>query len=305
MTRTALVFPGQGSQFVGMGSEVWDADPKAKRVFDVALSQEPELGEIMAKGPEERLKQTQYTQPAIVAHSLALWELAQKHLPAYDFVAGHSVGEYSALAVAGYLSIEDALGLVTLRGRAMQRASELNPGTMAALLGGSLDEAVALCDAIANDSLVLQIANLNCPGQVVISGSVEAIGLACDQAKEFGFKRAIPLVVGGAFHSSLMQPALEQLSEGLDKVDFHAGTVPLVSNVEACGITDPQELKEAMRSQVVAQVRWEESVRWLVEQGVTTIFEIGPGKTLSGLIRKIDRSVTTHNISCIEDIKSL
>lgn len=284
----SYVFPGQGAQFVGMGKELYETVPMAKEMFDRANEI---LGfnitEIMFSGTDEELKQTKVTQPAIFLHSVILAKsLGDAFQP--NMVAGHSLGEFSALVAAGALSFEDGLTLVSKRAMAMQKACEANPSTMAAILGLADDVVEEICASI--DGVVVA-ANYNCPGQLVISGSNEAIDAACAKLSEAGAKRALKLNVGGAFHSPLMEPARVELEAAIQAAPFQAPICPVYQNVDAKPYTDPEKIKANLIAQLTAPVRWTQIVQNMLADGATTFVELGPGAVLQGLIKKVDRSV--------------
>ncbi len=290
----AYVFPGQGAQFTGMGLDLYEKSSLAQELFEKANSI---LGfsitDVMFEGSAEELKQTKVTQPAIFLHSVILAKvLGGEFKP--DMVAGHSLGELSALVANGVLSFEDGLTLVSKRALAMQQACEAQESTMAAVLG--LEDAVVeeVCESI--DGVVVA-ANYNCPGQLVISGEIEAINKACDVLKEKGAKRALVLPVGGAFHSPLMEPAREELAKAIEETTFNTPTCPVYQNVAAKAITDPSEIKENLIAQLTAPVKWTQCVQAMIADGATEVIEIGPGKVLQGLMRKIDRSVAASGAS--------
>ena len=288
----AYVFPGQGAQFVGMGKNLYDGSEQAKELFEQANEI---LGfritDLMFDGTEEDLKQTKVTQPAIFLHSVILAKtLGEDFKP--DMVAGHSLGEFSALVANKALSFEDALVLVSKRAMAMQKACELNPSTMAAIIG--MDDAIVgeICNKI--DGIVVP-ANYNSPGQIVISGSVEAIDKAIEVLTNVGAKRAIKLNVGGAFHSPLMQPAKLELEEAINSTSFATPTCPVYQNVNAQAVSDPEEIKKNLVAQLTAPVRWTEIVRNMLNDGAASFTEVGPGKVLQGLIKKVDRKIPTQS----------
>ena len=293
----AFVFPGQGSQFVGMGKDLYETSPLAKELFDKA---DAILGfkitEIMFAGTDDQLKETKVTQPAVFLHSvISALCMGEDFTP--SMVAGHSLGEFSALVASGALSFEDGLKLVAARANAMQRACEANPGTMAAIIGLSDEQVEEVCKEVSATGKVVIPANYNCPGQLVISGDVEAVGAACEKMKEAGAKRALPLKVGGAFHSPLMQPAQEELQEAIEKTHFNAPKCPVYQNVDAKPHTDPAEIKQNLIAQLTSSVRWTASVQQMIADGATDFTECGPGKALEGMIGRIDRNVVVHGIA--------
>ena len=283
----AFVFPGQGSQFPGMCRDLYDAHAEAREICQAA---DRLLGfsltDVMFNGTADDLKQTRVTQPAVFLHSVVAQRLMTIERP--DMVAGHSLGEFSALVACGALRFEDALLLVSARAQAMQAACEANPGTMAAVLGLPDEQVVEICQA--TDGVVVG-ANFNCPGQVVISGEVDAIDAACVALKEAGARRALRLPVGGAFHSPLMQPAAEDLAEAIKRTDFHRPFCPIYQNVTAQASTEPELIRENLLRQLTAPVRWTQSVQTMIADGATEFFEFGPGDVLKGMIRKINPNV--------------
>ncbi|WP_352422316.1 ACP S-malonyltransferase [Proteiniphilum sp.] len=287
--KKAYVFPGQGAQFVGMGKGLYETSPLAKELFEKANDI---LGfritDLMFAGTDEDLKQTKVTQPAIFLHSVILAKtLGSAFQP--DMTAGHSLGEFSALVAAGALSFEDGLKLVYARALAMQKACEANPSTMAAILALPDEKVEEICASI--DDVVVP-ANYNCPGQIVISGSNSGIEKACELMKEAGAKRALPLKVGGAFHSPLMEPARVELSEAIESTPFATPVCPVYQNVSTTGETDPDTIKKNLIAQLTSPVKWTQSVHQMIADGATEFVELGPGSVLQGLISKIDRSVT-------------
>lgn len=283
----AFVFPGQGSQFPGMCKDLYDAHAEAREMFQAA---DRLLGfsltDVMFNGTADDLKQTKVTQPAVFLHSVVAQRLLTIEKP--DMVAGHSLGEFSALVACGALRFEDALLLVSARAQAMQAACEANPGTMAAVLGLDDEKVVEICE---QTSGVVVAANFNNPGQIVISGEVEAVDAACVALKEAGARRALRLNVGGAFHSPLMQPAAEDLKAAILKTDFHKPFCPIYQNVTAKAETNPETIRENLLKQLTAPVRWTQSVQNMIADGATEFFEFGPGDVLKGMIRKINPEV--------------
>ncbi len=288
----AYVFPGQGAQFVGMGKELWNQGGELKSLF---LQAEKVLGfeitKLMFDGTDDDLKQTSVTQPAIFLHSVILAKaLGDDFIP--GMVAGHSLGEISALTASSVLSFEDGLKIVKVRANAMQKACEMNPSTMAAILG--LEDALVeeVCDEM--DGVVVP-ANYNCPGQLVISGSHDAIDVACEALKEKGARRALKLPVGGAFHSPLMEPAREELAAVIHEVEFKKGICPIYQNVTASAVTSPGEIKDNLIAQLTAPVRWTQTMNQMISDGMSEIIEVGPGKVLQGLFKKVDREIVTSS----------
>ena len=279
----AFIFPGQGAQFSGMGKDIYDANPKAKALFDNAdRILGFDISRIMFSGSADELKQTNVTQPAIFIHSVAIALSQDTQFP--DMVAGHSLGEFSSLVANKTLAFEDALKLVSKRAQAMQKACELNPSTMAAILG--LDDKIVE-DICASIDEVVVAANYNCPGQLVISGSMKGIEIACEKLKAAGAKRALPLQVGGAFHSPLMEPAREELAAAIDATHFDSPICPVYQNVNGLPSTNVSEIKKNLISQLTAPVRWTQSVQNMTKDGATIFIESGPGKVLQGLVKKI------------------
>lgn len=281
----AYVFPGQGAQFVGMGKELYESSEVAQRLFNQANEILGfSLSDSMFNGTPEDLKQTKVTQPAVFLHSIVATQTIEGFKPAA--VAGHSLGELSALVAAQVLDFADGLQLVAKRANAMQKACELQAGTMAAIIG--LEDAVIEKICQETDGVVVA-ANYNCPGQLVISGEVPAVASACEKLKEVGAKRALILPVGGAFHSPLMEPAREELQAAIERTEFKKPICPVYQNTVAKGVTDPAELKQNLIAQLTAPVRWTQTIQQMLQDGISEFVEVGPGKTLQGLIKKVDK----------------
>ena len=288
----AYIFPGQGAQFTGMGLDLYENSDVAQHLFeDANRILGFHITDIMFEGSVEDLKQTKVTQPAIFLHSVILSKvLGDKFQP--EMVAGHSLGELSALVANGVLTFEDGLKLVSQRALAMQKACEIQPSTMAAVLGLDNEVVEKVCEETAG---IVVAANYNCPGQIVISGEVDAINTACETLKEAGARRALVLPVGGAFHSPLMEPAREELAAAIENTTFNSPICPIYQNVTTTAVTDANEIKKNLISQLTAPVKWTQSVQQMIADGATHFTEVGPGKVLQGLLRKIDRSVTTES----------
>ena len=292
----AFVFPGQGAQFVGMGKDLYENNALAKELFDKANEVLGfKITDIMFNGTDEELKQTKVTQPAVFLHSV-ISALCMGDAFQPDMVAGHSLGEFSALTAAGALSFEDGLKLVHARALAMQKACEIAPGTMAAVIGLPDETIEQVCAEVSTEGNVVIPANYNCPGQLVISGNEDAINTACEKLTEAGARRALPLPVSGAFHSPLMQPAKDELQAAIEKTEIHAPKCPVYQNVDAKPHTDPAEIKANLIAQLTSSVRWTASVQNMIADGADDFTECGPGKALQGMVGRIDKSVSAHGI---------
>ena len=305
MEKTAFLFPGQASQFVGMGKDLYENYETAKKIFDRAdeISGMP-LSRYCFEGPEEELKKTYITQPAIFVHSIAVLNILQEMDVKPQGVAGHSLGEYSALVAAGSLSFEDGLKLVKERGRLMYEAGMEQSGTMAAIIGLSPEQVYEICEQIAKTGVV-QPANFNSPGQIAISGDVESVHKAIERAKEMGAKKAVELVVSGAFHSPLMNSAQEGLKKVLEQTEIKEARVPLYSNVEAKPVQDAQQIRRLLYQQLTKPVLWQKLIENMIADGFGRFYEIGPGKVLRGLHKRIDRSVPCTEIGTVENLEKL
>ena len=293
----AFIFPGQGSQFSGMGKNLYESNSLAKELFEQANEISGfRISDIMFNGTDEDLKQTNVTQPAVFLHSVIAFKTLENAKP--DMVAGHSLGEFSALVANGVLCFEDAFKLVSIRAKAMQRACELNPSTMAAILALAEDKIEEICTAIQNETgEIVVAANYNCPGQLVISGSMLGIEMACERMKTAGAKRALVLPVGGAFHSPLMLPAKEELAAAIEAATFNIPTCPIYQNVVAKGVTDAVEIKKNLIDQLTGAVRWTQSIQAMITDGAVRFTEVGPGKVLQGLVLKINKEMITDGVN--------
>lgn len=296
MSKHAYVFPGQGSQFSGMGKNLYEQNETAKQLFEQANDILGfRISDIMFEGTDEQLKQTNVTQPAVFIHSV----IAYLTMPAVqpDMVAGHSLGEFSALVANKTLSFEDALKLVSIRAKAMQAACEIQPSTMAAVLALADEKVEEICASVSKESgEVVVAANYNCPGQLVISGSVKGIEIACEQMKAAGAKRALVLPVGGAFHSPLMEPAKVELAAAIEATTFNTPICPVYQNVVAAAVTDPAQIKANLIAQLTGAVKWTQTVNAMVAEGASHFTEVGPGKVLQGLVQKIHKEAVVNGI---------
>jgi [acyl-carrier-protein] S-malonyltransferase len=297
MSKQAYVFPGQGSQFKGMGNNLFESSNDAKKMFENANDILGfDISKIMFEGTDEDLKQTNVTQPAVFLHSVIAYKSIENAQP--DMVAGHSLGEFSALVANNVLTFEDALRLVSIRAKAMQKACELNPSTMAAVLALADDKVEAICAAIqAETNEIVVAANYNCPGQLVISGSLKGIEIACERMKAAGAKRALVLPVGGAFHSPLMLPAKEELADAIESTKFNTPTCPIYQNVVATAVTDATAIKENLIAQLTGAVKWTQIVQAMHTDEATKFIEVGPGKVLQGLVQKILKDIVVEGVN--------
>jgi len=297
MSKNAFVFPGQGSQFSGMGKNLYESNQAAKALFEKANEIVGfRISDIMFEGTDEQLKQTNVTQPAVFIHSVIAYLTMGHTTP--DMVAGHSLGEFSALVANKTLSFEDALGLVSIRAKAMQAACALEPSTMAAVLALADEKVEAICASVSAESgEVVVPANYNCPGQLVISGSVKGIAIACEQMKAAGAKRALVLPVGGAFHSPLMEPAKIELAAAIEATTFNNPICPVYQNVTASAVTDPAQIKANLIAQLTGAVKWTQSVEAMVADGATNFTEFGPGKVLQGLVQKVYKEAVVDGVN--------
>ena len=297
MSKHAFVFPGQGSQFSGMGKNLYESNEAAKALFEKANEIVGfRISDIMFEGTDEQLKQTNVTQPAIFIHSVVAYLTMDNAKP--DMVAGHSLGEFSALVANKTLSFEDALRLVSIRAKAMQAACALQPSTMAAVLALADEKVEEICATVSAESgEVVVPANYNCPGQLVISGSTKGIEIACEQMKAAGAKRALVLPVGGAFHSTLMEPAKIELAAAIEATQFNTPICPVYQNVTAAAVTDPAEIKQNLIAQLTGAVKWTQTVQAMVADGAAEFTEVGPGKVLQGLVQKVHKEAVVNGVN--------
>ncbi|GAB4185122.1 MAG: ACP S-malonyltransferase [Calditrichia bacterium] len=303
--KVSFMFPGQGSQYVGMTSDILEVSGFARKTFKKASEILGEdLREICINGPEEKLKQTKYTQPALFTHSFIVTTLLKERGLEPDGVAGHSLGEYSALAAAGAFDFEEGFTLVKIRGELMQKSGEVHPGTMAAIIGMTAEQVEEVCKE-AESTGIVQPANFNCPGQIVISGDVNAVRKAIQIAKDKGARLARELVVSGAFHSPLMKEAIEGLSKAIDEANINDISVPLYANVTGKPVTKASEIKELLKQQLLSPVRWEDSMRNMINDGYNFFLEVGPGNVLQGLLKRIDRNMDFFGVDRLSDLEQL
>ncbi len=307
LSKTAFVFPGQGAQAVGMGKDAYEAFESSRAVFEQAdEALDFKLSDIIFNGPDDALKQTVNTQPALLTVSVALLKALEGRGLKADYVAGHSLGEYSALVAAGVLSFDDAVRTVRARGEFMEQAVPSGQGAMAAVLGAERGVLAELCSKITEEGNTVELANVNCPGQIVVSGSAAGVQSVVERGKEeAGAKRVIPLEVSGPFHSSLMKPAAEKLSGVLSEVSMNDAAIPVVANVTAAPVTEAASIRNLLVEQVYSPVLWEDTVRYLAEQGVDTFVEIGSGTVLAGLIKKVDKNLRVISVNSIAALETL
>jgi [acyl-carrier-protein] S-malonyltransferase len=303
---SAFVFPGQGSQKVSMGHDLFTSSKVGKKYFDLANKiMEIDIQSIIFNGPEEKLKETQYTQPAIYIVSVILGHILLEKGLQPDMVAGHSLGEYSACTIAGSLAFETGLSLVKLRAESMQDAGITNPGTMAAIIGMTDEDVISMCNTISSDDSVVVAANFNCPGQVVISGDINAVHEAMEKAHYLGARMAKELNVSGAFHSPLMVPAKKRLSAALDIIEINTATMPVYANVTAQPTTKADELRLNLKNQLDCPVKWHETINNMKSAGATEMMEVGPGRVLQGLTRRIDKKLISKGVETLQQIEGI
>ncbi len=303
---TAFVFPGQGSQKVSMGHDLFTSSKVGKKYFDLANEiMDTDIQSIIFNGPEEKLKETQYTQPAIYIVSVILGHILLEEGLQPDMVAGHSLGEYSACTIAGSLIFETGLSLVKLRAESMQDAGTTNPGTMAAIIGMADEDVISMCNTISSDESVVVAANFNYPGQVVISGNINAVHETMAKAPDLGAKMAKELNVSGAFHSPLMEPAKKRLSAALDNIEINTATIPVYANVTAEPMIETDEIRSNLKNQLDCPVKWHETIDNMKTAGATEMMEVGPGRVLQGLTRRIDKKLTSRGVETLEQIKEI
>ncbi len=303
---TAFVFPGQGSQKVSMGHDLFTSSKVGKKYFDLANEiMDTDIQSIIFNDPEEKLKETQYTQPAIYIVSVILGHILLEEGLQPDMVAGHSLGEYSACTIAGSLTFETGLSLVKLRAESMQDAGTTNPGTMAAIIGMADEDVISMCNTISSDESVVVAANFNYPGQVVISGNINAVHETMAKAPDLGAKMAKELNVSGAFHSPLMEPAKKRLSAALDNIEINTATIPVYANVTAEPMIEADEIRSNLKNQLDCPVKWHETIDNMKTAGATEMMEVGPGRVLQGLARRIDKKLTSKGVETLEQIKEI
>ena len=303
---TAFVFPGQGSQKVSMGHDLFTSSKVGKKYFDLANEiMDTDIQSIIFNGPEEKLKETKYTQPAIYIVSVILGHILLEEGQQPDMVAGHSLGEYSACTIAGSLIFETGLSLVKLRAESMQDAGTTNPGTMAAIIGMADEDVISMCNTISSDESVVVAANFNYPGQVVISGNINAVHETMAKAPDLGAKMAKELNVSGAFHSPLMEPAKKRLSAALDNIEINTATIPVYANVTAEPMIEADEIRSNLKNQLDCPVKWHETIDNMKTAGATEMMEVGPGRVLQGLARRIDKKLTSKGVETLEQIKEI
>ncbi len=303
---TAFVFPGQGSQKVSMGHDLFTSSNVGKKYFNLANEiMDTDIQSIIFNGPEEKLKETQYTQPAIYIVSVILGHILLEEGQQPDMVAGHSLGEYSACTIAGSLTFETGLSLVKLRAESMQDAGTTNPGTMAAIIGMADEDVISMCNTISSDESVVVAANFNYPGQVVISGNINAVHEIMEKAPDLGAKMAKELNVSGAFHSPLMEPAKKRLSAALDNIEINTANMPVYANVTAEPMIEADEIRSNLKNQLDCPVKWHETIDNMKTAGATEMMEVGPGRVLQGLNRRIDKKLTSKGVETLEQIKEI